>query len=880
MAASAGTGSVPEREFRLAPYDYAAAMELTRALALPEPVAATLVRRGHRTVEAARAFLDADEWHDPLSFDGMAEVVERVRAAIAAGRHITVHGDYDADGVCSTAILVGALRSLGASCDWVIPDRLADGYGLTVETVEQLRGRGTELLITADCGITSAVEVEAALVAGIDVIVTDHHEPAERLPECPILHPALSGYPCPELCATGVVYKLSAALRGDDADADLDLVALATVADLVPLHGENRALVRQGLELARKAARPGLRALIAAAGIEPERLGEGDVSFRIAPRINAAGRLYRADAGVELMLTDDPERATQIAAELDRANRDRRETETEVRRGAEAALAALEPELADAPGLVIAGTGWHPGVVGIVASRLVERTGRPVVLVGIDSSGHGRGSGRSVPGFDLLGALRACEEHLGRYGGHRAAAGVEIEAQRIPAFREAFAAHAAEVLGDAPAVHTEEIDAVVGPDDLGRDVAEQLARLAPFGKGNPPVRLVVPAARIRDVRPMGEGERHARFSLEGTTARARGVAFGVNGSLAAAAEADTLDVSVSLELNHWNGAVEPRVVLGELYPADESATADSEAPPGTPDEAQWAARLRAELEAPIEPQPHRTSLYGRQSAHPGTFGGGRRVVVDKRGRSGVASVAALASSGGPVLVVCADALRRRALVERAAVPARFGGGLIAIAAGASCDEVARDGLQEVLRAPQGGVALVDWARIAREPELPRTFEHVVLIDPPPLQWLEAAVDRREGPGFLHLAWGPAEVELSLRLWEAEWPSRPSLAALYRELRSDGERDEDPTASALRALLGGTGPLARSPEASGRALRVLLEIGVADWQHGAGMGDAGGLGTLSVVSSKGIQLEQSEAFVAYRRHHEEGRRFLSRRRNPK
>jgi single-stranded-DNA-specific exonuclease len=877
MAAPAGTGPVPEREFTLAPYDYAAARELTRALGLPEPVAVTLVRRGYRTVEAASAFLEADEWHDPLSFDGMAEVVERVRAAIAAGRRITVHGDYDADGVCSTAILVGALRSLGASCDWVIPDRLGEGYGLTVETVERLRERGTELLITVDCGITCAVEVDAALVAGMDVVVTDHHEPAGRLPECPILHPALSGYPCPELCATGVAYKLSAALRGDAADADLDLVALATVADLVPLRGENRALVRQGVELARRARRPGLRALVEAAGIEPERLDEGDFAFRVAPRINAAGRLYRADAGVELMLTDDSERAVQIAAELDRANRERRETETEVLRGAEAALAELGPEHAEAPGLVIAGTGWHPGVVGIVASRLVERTGRPVVLIGLDEHGRGRGSGRSVPGFDLLAALNACKEHLGRFGGHRAAAGLEIEADRIPAFREAFAAHAAEALGDGPAVQTEEIDAVVGPDDLGRDVAEQLARLAPFGKGNPPVRLVVPAARIRDVRPMGEGERHARFSLEGATARARGVAFGVNGSLAGAAEAEPMDVSVSLELNHWNGAVEPRVVLGELYPAE--ANAEPEAPPGAPDDAQWDARLHAGLEASLEPQ-HRTSVHPSESGRPGTLGGGRRrAIVDKRGRSGVASVAALASSGEAVLVVCADALRRRALVERAAVPARFGGGLVAIAAGAMCDEASRCGVEDVLRAPNGGVALADWARIARDPGLPGSFEHVVLIDPPPLRWLESAVDGRDGGGFLHLAWGPAEVELSLRLWGAEWPSRPSLAALYRELRSHSERGERLGGSALRSALGGTGALARSPEASARALRVLLEVGVAAWQAHAGVGDPGGLGTLSVVSSKGIELEQSGAFVAYRRHHEEGRRYLSRRRNP-
>ena len=318
-----------------------------------------------------------------------------------------MHGDYDVDGVCSTAIVVRALRELGADCDWLIPGRLEDGYGLTSATVESLAARGTGLLLTVDCGIGAVAEVAAAVEAGIEVVVTDHHQPGDELPDCPILHPALSGYPFAELCATGVAYKLAVALLGAAAaERDLDLVALATVADLVPLRGENRALVRRGLAEARRARRPGLRALMAAASVVPERLDEGDFAFRLAPRINAAGRLYRADAGVELMLTGDEARATEIAAELDRANHERREVEREVVDDAERVRRELAPELADAPGLVLAGEGWHPGVVGIVASRLVERHHRPVVLIGLDANGRGRGSGRSIPGFDLLAALR------------------------------------------------------------------------------------------------------------------------------------------------------------------------------------------------------------------------------------------------------------------------------------------------------------------------------------------------------------------------------------------------------------------------------------------------------------------------------------------
>ena len=256
------------RSFTLEPYDYREARALMEGLGLAEPVAVTLVRRGFRTVEAARDFLDAADDHDPFAFPGMVEVCDRIRDAAASGRRITVHGDYDVDGVCSTAIAVRAIRELGGECDWLIPGRQEDGYGLTAATVERLAARGTSLLVTTDCGIGSVAEVEAARAAGLEVIVTDHHQPGETLPDCPILHPALDGYPFAELCATGVAYKLAVALHGPDAARDeLDLVALATVCDLVALRGENRALVRRGLAVARQARRPGLRALMASASV-------------------------------------------------------------------------------------------------------------------------------------------------------------------------------------------------------------------------------------------------------------------------------------------------------------------------------------------------------------------------------------------------------------------------------------------------------------------------------------------------------------------------------------------------------------------------------------------------------------------------------------
>ncbi|MFL5891628.1 MAG: single-stranded-DNA-specific exonuclease RecJ [Solirubrobacterales bacterium] len=845
-----------KRSFSLEPFSYAEARALMGALDIPEPIAVTLVRRGYRTVEEARAFLEASETHDPFAFESMAEIVAGIERAIAAGDRITVHGDYDCDGVSATSILVRALRERGAECDWYIPGRLEDGYGLTQEGVERLAARGTRLLITVDCGITCAPEVAAARAAGMEVIVTDHHEPGSELPEAPILHPRLGGYPFGELCAAGVAYKLAAALLGTEAAAsELDLVALATVADLVPLRGENRALVRKGLAIARSGRRQGLRALCAAAQVPLERLDEGDFAFRLGPRINAAGRLYRADAGVELMLTTDEPRATAIATELNRANGERRTTEREVVNAAEAARTALPEDLASAPALVLAGTDWHPGVVGIAASKLAERHWVPTVLIGLDSEGRGRGSGRSIPGFDLLGALDACAEHLERYGGHRAAAGLEIRADCIDAFREEFVAHAQSAMDGDQLMPTESIDAVVGGESLGHDVAEQLERLAPFGMGNPGVRLLVPSVRVRDVRPMGDGEKHARFRIESGARSAMGVAFSVNGALADAKVAEPVDVSVKLELNEWNGAVEPRVILGELYRCENDTEVEGSL--DYPDPEEWWRRFEAERTAPLDQWPR--ACQAAESD---------REVVDRRGDSGVAAVAALASCREPVLVLCSDALRRRELVERAAAPARFCGGPFAIASGRLADEAVRRGIADVLEAGCG-VVLADWAVLNRASEVASTFPHVVVVDPPPFAHLEGAA--AAGQGFLHLTWGDAEMALASRVHEEEWPRRAALAALYRVMRDRGPSglsEED-----LREALHGPGRHPRAPEVGARRIRVLEEVGAVGWDRTATTQ------CLRVVSSVAKDLELTESFAAYRDRYEEGRQFLSRRRQP-
>jgi len=511
------------------PCPVSAVLALQRELGVGFVVGQVLVRRGLGDPAAARAWLDARDAHPASAFAGIDTAVEAVLGHVSRGSRITVHGDYDADGVCSTAILVRVLRALGAAVDWYLPSRTGDGYGLSAATVARLAARGTQLLVTADCAITAVDEVAAARAAGMDVVVTDHHHPRAdgALPDAPIVHPALCGYPCADLCATGVAHKVSAALRaaaGLDpagADDDLDLVALATVADCVPLQGENRRLVRAGLRALAATRRPGLRALMRVAKVDPGALDARSIGFRLAPRINAAGRLHRADAGLELLLTDDPERAEAVAAELDAWNAERRHTETRILFEAEAQVAAA----GEAPAYVLAGEGWHPGVIGIVASRIAERHHRPCVMVALDGE-QGTGSGRSIPAFDLLGGLEACAGHLLRHGGHRAAAGCTIERAEVAAFRAAFAAHAAAVLTPEDLVPRERVDAVVAGDELGLDLAEELECLAPFGIGNPEVSLLVPAARLSDPRPMGEGK-HLRFTVEAGGVRARAVAFGV-----------------------------------------------------------------------------------------------------------------------------------------------------------------------------------------------------------------------------------------------------------------------------------------------------------------------------------------------------------------
>ena len=739
---------------------------LADELDLDPVVAQLLVRRGLGDPIAATEFLSADQHFAPSQFERIDQAVELALGHIKAGSTILIHGDYDVDGVCSTAILVRALRDLGANVEWFIPGRREDGYGLGLENVERFAAGPASLLITVDCAITAVDEVARARELGLDVIVTDHHRPRAdgALPDAPIVHPLVNKYPDPELCATGVAFKFAQALREasgldtGDYDQDLDLVALATVADCVPLIRENRRLVREGLVALARTQRPGLRALMRVAQVDPAEIDEKTIGFRLAPRINAAGRMQRADSGVELMLTDDPVRADAIAAELDHANNERKLVEQRIRYEAEAQAKALGPR----DGYVLASQDWHPGVIGIVASRLAETHQRPVVIVALDGE-EGSGSGRSVPGFDLLAGLEACSEHLLRFGGHRAAAGCTVAASSVEAFAASFEQYCAAIFADQPAGAVDHADAVVGGDGLSIELAEQLNRLGPFGIGNPKPRLMIPGARLDGARTMGEGK-HLRCTVNSAGLRIGAVAFG---TARLPDGADTaLDVVGSLEVNRWRGAEELRFVIGQTA-----------VPAGV---IELAGRPDDDLDA------LREALAGRPLAGAAAAEEGSRELLDRRGCGVAGALGALVASGESVLVVSASEQRRRAQLT----------GRI------------------------GGFALSSWALLLASPSVADRFTHLVALDPPASAEAERLLASGPAGSFAHQLWGPAELRFSLDEIERKADLRGSLAAVYRALR-DGP--QLPLLDQLRS-----GGEHRSPAEMALIVTVLGELELASF----------------------------------------------------
>ncbi|HVU90030.1 MAG TPA: single-stranded-DNA-specific exonuclease RecJ [Pirellulales bacterium] len=520
---------------------------LERAARLPPVVARLLVARGLSDPQSARDFLEPrlTTLRDPELLPGATAAAEHILRAITAGQRIIVYGDYDVDGMTATSLLWQCLTHLGANVGYYVPHRLEEGYGLNRETLATLAKQGAKLVITVDCGIGSVAEAQAARELGLDLVITDHHQPGATLPDATaIVHPQLSGqaYPFHGLCGAGVAFKLAWLVAKQAAGGQkvsermrtfllsaLGLAALGTVADVVPLVDENRVLVQHGLIALRERPMLGVMALMRRAELDKKpRLDAEDIAFALAPRLNAAGRLGQAQLAVELLMTQSTERADMLAEYIDQLNGSRQSLERSILLAAGAQAQAQFDAGQDAA-LVLAERGWHPGVIGIVAGRLVDRHHRPVVMVAFDEMGQkpGTGSARSIPGFDICQALTACSTHLLTHGGHAAAAGLKIEERNLEAFRAEFCEHAAETITAEQRQAEISIDAEVFLSELTLVAVEQIERLSPFGHSNPrPILCATNVTLAEPPKRMGGGERHLSLKLAQHKTTLRGVAFG------------------------------------------------------------------------------------------------------------------------------------------------------------------------------------------------------------------------------------------------------------------------------------------------------------------------------------------------------------------
>jgi single-stranded-DNA-specific exonuclease len=577
------------RVWRFCPHDEACVRQLSRELRVSPLLAQVLIARGYASCGAAQAFLNARlvDLHEPGLLPGSDDAADRIVSAIRARRRITVYGDYDVDGVTATSILWHCLRLARANVDYYIPCRLEEGYGLHADRLRALHAEDPgRLVVSVDCGIASLAEAALARELGLELIVTDHHQFGDSLPEAAaVVHPRLPGtrYPFGDLCGAGVAFKVAWAVcqrlgDGRKAPAPLrdflvsavGLAAIGTVADVVPLCGENRIIVRYGLGSLVQKASPGLKALLKVAGLNgSRRLEAEDVAFELAPRINAAGRLGQARLAVELLTTDNAERATALADHLNQLNENRKTVERRMFKEAKE-LVGANPDWNAGGALVLAREDWHAGVLGIVASRVAQHYEKPAVLLRLDrASGLAAGSGRSFAGFDLHAGLSACRSHLVSFGGHTAAAGLKVPLDAVDEFRRAFCEHVAARQVDREGGREMRIDAEVRLADVTRPAVQELDRLGPFGCDNP--RPIFAATRIELAEPprrMGDGERHLAVRLRQFGTNLRAIAFG-RGEWAdeLAAASGPITVSFTAAINSFRGYENVELRLEDWQPA-------------------------------------------------------------------------------------------------------------------------------------------------------------------------------------------------------------------------------------------------------------------------------------------------------------------------
>jgi len=540
----------------------------------PDYLAALLYARGISDVGQAERYLNPDvsQLHDPFLMHGMAEAVNLVKQAAAGNQACVVYGDYDADGVCASAIMLQALEALGVRAFPYIPVRQSEGYGLNAQAISALAGQAG-LLISVDCGITAVEEVRQAKALGIKVIITDHHTLPPALPEADALvHPLLGEYPDGELCGAGVAWKLACALLGLDRARDsLDLAALATVADLVPLRGENRVLVSLGLKVLADTRRPGLRALMKSAGLREGQPVQSDhIAYQLAPRLNAVGRLSTAQDALSLLLTDKREEAEALAEKLEQLNRERRDIEQQVLREAAAQLQGWD--FLNSRSIVVWGEGWNPGVVGLTAGKLAERWNYPCIV--LTDTGEGlSGSGRSVSGVDLHAALSACEDLLTRFGGHRMAAGLALQADNLPAFIRRFDEAVTKQLDGEDLIPETVYDTGLELGQVSLDTVDRLEKLAPFGLGNPAPVFLFRDLDLVTARAVGSDQAHLKLTVAQQGSVREGIAFSQGKALPGLGKQVALVGSV--DRNEFNGRVSAQLKVKALLPGSQAFTADA-----------------------------------------------------------------------------------------------------------------------------------------------------------------------------------------------------------------------------------------------------------------------------------------------------------------
>lgn len=561
----------PKFNWEVGSIDEQQALSLSNELNVSHVVGTLLYQRGLTDFDQAKSFLygGLTELHDPFLMSGMSEAVDRIKHALLQKEKILIYGDYDADGVSSTSLMIHLMRKLGADFDYYIPHRSKEGYGLHIHAIQQFYEQGYTLVVTVDTGISAVEQIEYANSLGIDVIVTDHHEPPAILPKAySLINPKLEhcNYPFKGLAGVGVAYKLAQALLGEHTpQAWIELVTIGTIADLMPLRDENRILVTYGLKLMNTSSFAGIRALLMISGNQQNIVNAMQVGFGLAPRINASGRMSHASKAVELLTATDMEQAETIAEELDVLNKQRQLLVEEILLEA---ITQVEEKVSQGgiPDIiVVAGQNWNVGVVGIVASKLLDRYYRPVIVLGIDpETGLCKGSARSIPDFDIYQALTACSELMDHYGGHPAAAGMSLAAAQLEQFEQQLNSYAQNILTPAHFTPAMQVDMACNVSDLTIETIEHMEELAPFGMNNPCPKLLIRGAKLLESRQMGKDNKHLKLLIAQQGCTIEAIAFNKGNLAYLLSEDATLDLVVEVSINEWNGKRKPQLFIQDI----------------------------------------------------------------------------------------------------------------------------------------------------------------------------------------------------------------------------------------------------------------------------------------------------------------------------